>query len=87
MSRLGGDPHPRTTARKPSSGFTSAAARLLLRHDGRKQAANSESIEFFSALRKCLPDPPHVSGQTGEIDHIFLALVIFDRLIGVLKEN
>ncbi|KAF8652515.1 hypothetical protein HU200_062714 [Digitaria exilis] len=60
MSRLGGDPHPRTV-RKPSSGFTSAATRLLLRHGGRK-AANGESIEFFSALRKCLPDP-HVSGQ------------------------
>ncbi|OEL20354.1 hypothetical protein BAE44_0018626 [Dichanthelium oligosanthes] len=61
MSRLAGDPHPRST-RKPSSGFTSAAARLLLRH-GRREAANGESIEFFSALRKCLPDP-HVSGQT-----------------------
>ncbi|RLN28128.1 hypothetical protein C2845_PM05G09080 [Panicum miliaceum] len=61
MSRLAGDPHPRTT-RKPSTGFTSAAARLLLRHS-RTEAANGESIEFFSALRKCLPDP-HISGQT-----------------------
>ncbi|PVH62757.1 hypothetical protein PAHAL_3G388700 [Panicum hallii] len=60
MSRLAGDPHPRTT-RKPSTGFTSAAARLLLRHS-RTEAANGESIEFFSALRKCLPDP-HISGQ------------------------
>ncbi|CAN6338035.1 unnamed protein product [Urochloa humidicola] len=62
MSRLAaGDPHPRTT-RKPSTGFTSAAARLLLRH-GRTEKANGESIEFFSALRKCLPDP-HISGRT-----------------------
>ncbi|KAG2620023.1 hypothetical protein PVAP13_3NG175700 [Panicum virgatum] len=59
MSRLPGDPHPRT--RKPSTGFTSAAARLLLRHS-QTEAANGESIEFFSALRKCLPDP-HISGQ------------------------
>ena len=62
MSRLPGDPHPRT--RKPSTGFTSAAARLLLRHS-QTEAANGESIEFFSALRKCLPDP-HISGQNGE---------------------
>ncbi|XP_004963889.2 uncharacterized protein LOC101752825 [Setaria italica] len=62
MSRLAaGDPHPRTT-RKPSSGFTSAAARLLLRHGGGREVANGESIEFFSALRKCLPDP-QISGQ------------------------
>jgi hypothetical protein len=81
MSRLAGDPHPRTT-RKPSTGFTSAAARLLLRHS-RTEAANGESIEFFSALRKCLPDP-HISGQNGEINCI-LFLQSSDLLIGVLK--
>jgi len=67
MSRLPGDPHPRT--RKPSTGFTSAVARLLLRHS-RTEAANGESIEFFT-LRKCLPDPD-ISGQTGETNCILL---------------
>ncbi|CAL5094184.1 unnamed protein product [Urochloa decumbens] len=63
MSKIAaGDSHPRTT-RKPSTGFTSAAAWLLLRHGRTAEAANGESIEFFSALRKCLPDP-HISGQT-----------------------
>ncbi|CAL4907369.1 unnamed protein product [Urochloa decumbens] len=62
MSKLAaGDSHPRT--RKPSTGFTSAAARLLLRHGRTAEVANGESIEFFSALRKCMPDP-HISGHT-----------------------
>ncbi|XP_062179407.1 uncharacterized protein LOC133884017 [Phragmites australis] len=61
MSRLLRDPHPRTT-KKPSAS-TSAAAQHLLRHGGR-EAADGESIEFFSTLRKCQPDP-RVCSQTG----------------------
>ncbi|XP_062230297.1 uncharacterized protein LOC133928015 [Phragmites australis] len=48
--------------KKPSTA-ASAAAQLLVRHAGR-EAANGDSIEFFSALPKCQPDP-HVTGQTG----------------------
>ncbi|KAL6593206.1 hypothetical protein ACP70R_031920 [Stipagrostis hirtigluma subsp. patula] len=55
--------HRKTTKNPSPSAPTSAAAQLLLRRGGR-EAAGGESIEFFSALRKCQPEP-RVSGQTG----------------------
>ncbi|CAM0957165.1 unnamed protein product [Alopecurus aequalis] len=53
-------PHPRTTKKASAS---AAAVQLLLRRGGRA-AAKDESIEFFSVLRECQPDP-RVSDHTG----------------------